>query len=518
MKEEKFDKILKKQMQEDNNIPDKINQLFLDFESEVNMKEYKEKNKIILLKNYLKTISIAASAIIVTFFGGCTYAHVNGRETIISPLLRNLGINSKYEQNATQFNDEVLKNQVKIKLLDGAMDKTTFILGYEIEIANNNPDNWIEINGEYKINNVSVKPINSTIDKISDIKYVYYQVFDTDELKLEDSKNVKINANINEIKQYTESENLDSAFAVYGNSFKDKWNFNKTIDVKNLEETKTFKFVEPINYEIIENVNTSVIEFITGSYTNILKIKTDKTNYNGNSFEKYYKILDEANKEIATFTEEERAYDYKEYNDRIISENINKNSKITIQVYLKMINSSNFKKVATIPVDLSKSEEVTENKLNLKQYKGKEYSFIYKEDWKLTPKLDTTKVGPNSIYLGALELEIPSTTNSANSSSIYVKTTAQNTTLDQYINQIRKENTSSPSEYYEEKDASEVNLKNQRGYQITTETTDGEELYVKQDIFTIVNNKAYRITFFGTQKEYNNLKQDINRFINNFEI
>ena len=151
MNDERFDKLLKKQMQEDGYIPEKINQLFLSFESEVNMKEKNEKLK---MSNYIKRVSIAACSVLVIFFGGCTYAHVNGTETIISPLLRNLGINSKYEENATQFNDEVTNGEVKIKILDGAMDDTTFIVGYRIEIPNINPDSWIEIDGKYKINDL----------------------------------------------------------------------------------------------------------------------------------------------------------------------------------------------------------------------------------------------------------------------------------------------------------------------------------------------------------------------------
>lgn len=518
MKDEEFDRLLKKQMQDDKHIPEKINQLFLNFESEIKMKEYEEKNRNFKFSNYLRTISIAACAMLVISVGGCTYAHVNGRETIISPLLRKLGINSRYEENATQFNDEITKKEVKIKMLDGAIDDTAFIVGYEIEIANNNPDAWIEVNGEYKINGINVKPINTTIDKLSDTSYIYYQVFDVNEIKIENTENVKINANIYEIKEYTESETLDSVYAVYGKSFTDEWNFEETISVKNLETSKVYEFTSPKNDEILENVNVSVTEFITGSYTNILKIKTDKTNYNGDSFEKYYKILDEQNQEIAMFLEEERQYDHRVYNDRLISGNINKNSKITVEVYLKTIDGKNFNKVATILVDLSKATEKIEIQSNLKQYQNNDYSFKYKEEWNLTPKLDTTKVGPNSIYLGALELEIPSTTNSEYTSSIYVKTTNQNTTLDEYVKQVRAENTESPSEYYEERTAFEINLKNQKGYQITSETTDGEEIYIKQDIFTVVNGKIYRITFFGSEKEYNNLKDDINEFISDFEI
>lgn len=518
MRDEEFDKLLKKQMQEDNHIPEKINQLFSNFESEVNMNNKKEKNRIFKLSNYIGKVSIAACTLLVTYVGGCTYAHINGTETLISPLLRNLGINSKYEENATQFNEEVTKKDVKIKLLDGALDDTTLILGYEIEITNNNPDAWIEVNGEYKINNINVKPINTNIDKLSDTSYIYYQVFDTNEIKIINKENIKINSNIREIKTYTENETLDSAYAVYGESFTENWNFDETINLKNLETSKKYEFTNTKQYKIAENVNTSLTEYITGSYTNILKIKTDKTNYTGDSFEKYYKILDDQNKEIAMFTEEERQYDHRIYTDRLISNKINKNSKITIEVYLKEANKKNFNKVATIPVDISKATEKVETKSNLKQFKNNDYSFMYQENWKLTPKVDTTKVGPNSFYLGALELEIPSTTNSEYTSSIFVKTINQNTTIEEYAKQIKTQNTESPSEYYEERNSSEVNFKNKKGYQITAETTDGEEIYIKQDTFTFVDGKIYRIIFFGSEKEFNNLKNDIAEFISSFEI
>ena len=323
MNDEKFDKLLKKRMQENVYIPEKINQLFSDFESEVNMKE-----KNIKMSNYIKVISIAACSILVIFFGGCTYAHVNGTETIISPLLRNLGINSKYEENATKFNDEVTKDKVKIKMLDGAIDDTTFIVGYRIEIRNINPDSWIEVTGEYKINDISAKPLNISIDKESDTSFIYYQIFDVNEIKIDDTKNVKINAKIKEIREYTEVENIDSAYAEYGKTFEDTWNFEEKINVSKFENSKTYKFEEPKKYQIKKNVYVTVTDYITGSYTNILKIRTDKTNYDGDSFEKYYRILDEKNEEIAVFGEEERQYDETIYNDRIITEKINKNSKL----------------------------------------------------------------------------------------------------------------------------------------------------------------------------------------------
>jgi hypothetical protein len=39
MNDEEFDKLLKSKIKEDNVIPEKINQLFSNFESEVNMKK-----------------------------------------------------------------------------------------------------------------------------------------------------------------------------------------------------------------------------------------------------------------------------------------------------------------------------------------------------------------------------------------------------------------------------------------------------------------------------------------------
>ena len=197
-----------------------------------------------------------------------------------------------------------------------------------------------------------------------------------------------------------------------------------------------YKFTNPKGYKVIEGVNVSVTEFITGSYTNILKIETNKEGYSGDSFEKYYKILDKQNKELAMFSEENMQYDYSIYNDRLIVDNINRNSEIIIEVYVKLASENNFNKVAIIPVNLSKTVEEITTQSNLKKYTTKKYSFKYKEDWKLIPKLNENDVGKNSIYLGALELEIPSTTNSEYGSSIYIKTYDKDITMEELKRQI----------------------------------------------------------------------------------
>ena len=515
MSDEEFDRLLKKQIQEDKYMPEKINQLFSNFESEVNMKENEKKYSKLKIGDYFKRVSIAACSIMVMFFGGCTYAHVNGTETVISPLLRKLGINSKYEENATKFDSEVTSDNITIKLLDGAMDDTTFIVGYEINVPSIDSTQWIEIEGNYKINDINVAPLNTSIDRTSDTTFVYYQIYDMNEIKLDNSKNIKINANINCIKEYTEYEDMDSAYAEYGKAFENNWNFEEYIDMKNLENSKVYSFENPPSYEIAKGLKISVTEFITGSYTNILKIQTDKTDYNGDSIEKYYKLLDENNKEIVMCVEEERQYDERKYNDRIITEKINRNSKFTIEVYSKIYGDGKFIKTATIPVNLANAVEKKEEKVNWKQYKTDDYSLKYKENWILTPKIDTNKVGANSVYLGALGLEIPSTTNLEYTSNIYVNTITKNVSIEEYMKQIKEQNA---NEYIEEKNTSEIKIKNQKAYQITSELTDGENVYIMQQIFASKNGKIYMITFSAEEKEYNNLKNDISEFISNFEI
>ena len=219
--------------------------------------------------------------------------------------MNNLGINSKYEENATKFNDEVTKESITVKLLDGAIDDTLLIVGSKIDVQNLQ-SSWVEINGQYKINDLQVSPINSTIDRLSNTEFIYYQVFDVNEIDIKDKENVKITLNITEIKEYVEVEDIDSAYIEYGKTYTNGWNFEETISVKNLADAKKYEFTDLKTYKTDKNISISVPEFITGSYSNILKIKTDKTNYNGDFFEKYYKILDNQRNEIASFSEEKK--------------------------------------------------------------------------------------------------------------------------------------------------------------------------------------------------------------------
>ena len=299
---------------------------------------------------------------------------------------------------------------------------------------------------------------------------------------------------------------------------KGEWNFDESISVKNLEENKKYEFNNPQKYEIAENVNVSVAEFIKGSYTNILKIKVDKTNYTGDDFEKYYKVLDDKNNEIAMYNEEQREYDDRVYNDRLVSEKIKENSKIKMEIYFKESGKKEFNKVITIPIDLSKAIEKIESQDEWKEYDGDDYGFKYNSNWKVTTNLGKDKLGENSIYLGALGIEIPSTTNSEYTSSIYVKTVNKDITLDEYAEERREINNSSESGGYNEIENAMLNLKNNEGYQIIYETSDGSEKYIYENVFIKGEGKIYDISFFGSDKEYNNLKSDIDKFINSFEI
>ena len=173
MNEKELDKMLKQEIQKDKQIPEKINQLFYNFEmGEVMKKEENKKSK----NNLVKFISIAACLLVVLVVGESTYAHVNGKENWLSPLLKNLGINSKYEEHATNINEEVKNNNVNVKMLDAAIDDSILIVGYQINIENINMDNWIEIQGEYKINDINISPINKTIDKEEDNCFIICRI------------------------------------------------------------------------------------------------------------------------------------------------------------------------------------------------------------------------------------------------------------------------------------------------------------------------------------------------------
>lgn len=65
MKDEEFDKLLKEQMKSDTYIPEKIDKLFSDFEKN----KVDDNHKVYKFRRYLKSVSIAACAMLVIFVG-----------------------------------------------------------------------------------------------------------------------------------------------------------------------------------------------------------------------------------------------------------------------------------------------------------------------------------------------------------------------------------------------------------------------------------------------------------------
>lgn len=114
-----------------------------------------------------------------------------------------------------------------------------------------------------------------------------------------------------------------------------------------------------------------------------------------------------------------------------------------------------------------------------------------------------------------MELEIPSTTNSERTSSIYIKTVKTSATLEEYVKKEKKQNT---EEYAEVKSTSRIKNKNQDGYQVVYEFSDGETIYIQKSTYLSVDNGICTVTFWGSEKEYNNLKNDINKFLENFNF
>lgn len=244
MEDKELDKILKQKFQKDKQIPKEIDNLFNSYDTKKNSYFVK----------YMKYGSIAACTVLTLFLGGSTYAHINGKETLISPLLNALGINSRYEENSTKINQDVENNGINIKMLDGAIDKTSLIVGYEIKIPNISLDDWIDIYGTYKINKMEVTPIASTIDKDEEGNFILYQVFDTSEINLKNNNAVTIEVNIKNILQYSEYEDLEENGLNYINKYKGNWNFEKDILLNNVIENKKLKYKENTEKEIMKNV------------------------------------------------------------------------------------------------------------------------------------------------------------------------------------------------------------------------------------------------------------------------
>lgn len=502
MQEKNIDKLLKQKIQSDKKIPDEINQLFSDFGKEIKMK--KKTNKVI---NYFKYLSTVAALALVCFGGGCTYAHINGKETPISPVLRTLGINSKYEQKAVEINEVKVSENIEVKMLNAAIDDTSLIVGYEITMPNPDMDAWIEVDGTYKLNNIKVMPINKAIDKDGNGKFIVYHLFDVSEIDLKGAENVELSANINQISEYTEYEDMASSYANYTKRTDGNWSFTQQLPVGKEVAGQEYTF-EGSTVTVLQNVNISAKSLIKGTYTNILKIETNKEKYTGDGFDVYYKILDESGKEVVMGSEQ-RDFDSKVYSDRLVLGDIALNQKLTVQVYLKKAGGAFYEKITEMKVDLAKGKEVKEDLVEetMAEFKNNEYKFNYNNSWKELGIADANSVGPNSRYKGSLQIE---TSKNGSRVSVFAKEgSAAN-----YLATIKNEYAEGYS-LREEKDCKVGSLD---GHYIVFEMISGDSIYLDVKYIVEKNNKVYEIDFFGTDLQYNNLQSDIEKIVSSFTI
>ena len=513
MNDKKFDKMIKEKVQRDEYIDEKVNELFSVYKEKYKKeKVYESMKENSNIFNFMQKMKYVAAVLVVGLIlgtGGMTYAHINGVETIISPVLRMIGINSKYEENATDINETITDNSVEIKMLNAAIDESTLIVGYTIFSENINMLHWIDVNGNYKINGISINPISESIDKDLETKFLYYQIFDLSEIKFNSIDNLLFTSNIFEILEYTEVEGLESATAENIKSYSGNWSFNEEIPVKNINENKTYELKS-------EGINTNGIvinakEVVRSSYTNMIKIETNKNEYKGNSFEELYIVYDENNNEIVASSNEQRDFDYQVYTDRMFIENLNTDSKLRIDVYINYIDVGKFEKVGSIDVDMSKAKEVQGTDSGYKTYNSDEYSFKYNDNWEVLCINEKNHVGPYSRYVNCLHIEAPSTTNEDTGMTIFVGKNNNEGSIEEYIDDL--------IDGYE-KEYSELIAKNickigaLNGYEVITKIYDN----VSIDYIVEANGNIYYITFSANEKEYNNQKDEIKELVESFEI
>lgn len=513
MNNKEFDKMIKDKVQRDEYIDEKVNELFSVYKEKYKKeKVYESMKENSNIFNFMQKMKYVAAVLVVGLIlgtGGMTYAHINGVETIISPVLRMIGINSKYEENATDINETITDNSVEIEMLNAAIDESALIVGYTIFSENINMLHWIDVNGNYKINGISIKPISESIDKDLETKFLYYQIFDLSEIKFDSVEKLTFTSDIFEILEYTEVESIDSVNAEYINNYSGNWNFNQDIPVKNISENKVYE----LNSEKL-NVNGIIInakEIVKSSYTNMIEIETNKYEYKGNSFEQLYIVYDENSKEIAASGNEQRNFDYQVYTDRMFIEKLNSDSKLRIDVYINYIDIGKFEKVGSIDVDMSKAKEVQGTDSGYKTYNSDEYSFKYNDNWEVLCINEKNHVGPYSRYVGCLHLEAPSTTNEDTGMTIFIGKNNDEGSIEEYIDDL--------IDGYE-KEYSELIAKNickigaLNGYEVITKIYDNFSI----DYIVEANGNIYYITFSANEKECNNQKDKIKALVESFEI
>lgn len=196
MRDEEFDKLLKKQMQDDNHIPENINQLFSDFESEV----IKMKKNNTSIKNSFKIAQIIAW--IAGIIGGCSivYATIIPTEwkinianfintqfgTTISSDEYNRGVQDKTIEQITSSDKE---NKEKYSQL---LNADTYGIGDDnggVLIESNYKQ--YDFNAKYDEDNIPLKKYSDIIKiKMAMVNYTCLEELDTKNTILDSNGNV----------------------------------------------------------------------------------------------------------------------------------------------------------------------------------------------------------------------------------------------------------------------------------------------------------------------------------------
>lgn len=503
MNDRKFDKLIKNSVQQDRDIDSRVDNLFIEFQNK-SKNEYKTKTVYNFMSKLRYAMAVVISSIVV-LSGGLTYAHINGVETIISPILRNLGINSKYEENAIKVNEEKESNSIKIEMSDMALDESNLIVGYKIAIKN--IDSWIDILGEYQINSINIQPTNESIDKCDEY-FVLYQIFDISDIKFNNDK-IKFVSKIDTIVEYMEVEDLYYAYNEEVNRYEGDWNFEKSIEINNILDKEEYIF-ENKDITIYDDVEVSIDSYVESSYTNMIRVKMDKTNYNDDSFDYYYIITDKNGNEVIAGVEE-KSYDYTVYYDRLYISDINKNEKMVLKVIANYRNEG-FEKVGEIEFSLSEGIKKEEEEISkMLTYESENYSFKYNDNWEF---LDDSIFGPNAKFEKGVIMRLPLLSESSNDDGLLIVLNETEGDLDSYVEELIA---SYENEYFLIKKKEACIISGEKSYKITSEISDGS-LYVYEYITYIIekNGKIYDIQISGSQKEQNNNKENIEGFIDSF--
>ncbi len=129
---DKKDEFIRKQLQQDNYMPDKVNNLIKNFEGGIRMEE-KPKEKKVLKINLQQAVLAFSSVVIVGVLGGNLYAHIQGKPNIYSAVKSLFVKEDKYAASEIIIDQTVECNGIKLTLKTVAMDENVLITKYIAE-------------------------------------------------------------------------------------------------------------------------------------------------------------------------------------------------------------------------------------------------------------------------------------------------------------------------------------------------------------------------------------------------